>query len=72
MKPKDKGSFAFRSGGALFALSVLLELSGITSPIPLVGAVWGVVWAGVYYLTYGALFFIVRFGFFMAGPWDCR
>ena len=71
MKPTDKGSFAFRSGDVLFALSVLLELSRITSPIPLVGAVRGVVWAAVYYLTYGALFFIVGFALFMARPWDC-
>ena len=57
MKTKVNRTFTFPSGGVLFSLSTLLELYGIISPIPPVGAVRGGVWAGVCYLTCGALFF---------------
>jgi hypothetical protein len=64
-----KGHVTFRTAAALFALSSLLELAGMTLPAPLFGEFRGGTAALVYHLSYVLLFLALAVGLWTAKPW---
>ena len=66
---RHKGYFTFRTAAALFALSALFELVGITQPVPLFGEFRGGNTALAYHLIYALLFLVLAVGLWIAKPW---
>lgn len=66
---RRKGHFTFRTAAAFFALSALLEVVGMTLPVPLFGEFRGGAVAAVYHLIYALLFLILAVGLWTAKRW---
>lgn len=66
---RRKGHFTFRTAAVLFALSALLELTGMDLPAPLFGEFRGGTVALVYHLIYVLLFLALAVGLWTAKPW---
>mgnify|MGYP001571757649 CR=1 FL=1 len=66
---RHKGYFTFRTAAALFALSALFEIVGMTQPVPLFGAFRGGTAALAYHLVYALLFLALAVGLWTAKPW---
>lgn len=67
MTDQAKGRVTFRIAAVLFAVSALLELLVVSSPVPLFGVVAGGAVAVVYHLVY-----VVLFALLAAGLWGGR
>lgn len=67
---RPKGHFTFRTTAVLFVLSALLELVGMTMPVPLFGEFRGGAAALAYHLIYVLLFLILAIGLWTAKPWS--
>ena len=65
----SKGRFTFRTAAALFALSALFELVGMTQPVPLFDTFRGGTAALVYHLIYALLFLVLAVGLWTAKSW---
>lgn len=66
---QPKGRFTFRTTAALFALSALFEVIGMTQPVPLFGEFRGGTAALAYHLIYVLLFLALAVGLWTAKPW---
>ncbi len=64
-----KERFTFRSAGALFLLSAVLEMLSLTDDIPLFGAMRGGAVAVIYHLLYAVLFVIMGVGLWDRKHW---
>ena len=66
---RSKGRFTFRTAAVLFALSALLEVVGMTQPVPLFGEFRDGTAALAYHLIYVLLFLVLAIGLWTAKPW---
>ena len=64
-----QGTFYLPHRRGVFALSALLELVGMTQPVPLFGEFRGGTAAPAYHLIYALLFLILAIGLWTAKPW---
>lgn len=66
---RSRGRFTFRTAAVFFALSVLIELAGITMPAPLFGELRSGTAALIYHLIYALLFLVLAVGLWTASRW---
>ena len=66
---RSKGRFTFRTAAVLFALSALLEVVGMTQPVPLFGEFRDGTAALAYHLIYALLFLVLAIGLWTAKSW---
>ena len=69
---KPSGAFTLRSAAVLFMISAVIELTSVTSEVPLFGAVRGGLVAMGHHLLYVALFGALAAGLWAGRPWGYK